>query len=80
MHLQSTEESNNKLNPRSTTTRPDLLLRLLVLWATAPLRPLRVRRLRKLSSDRLRKADLHALNATKSADGVNPYFVHNIYT
>ena len=36
MHLLSTEESNNKLNPCSTTTRPDLQLCLLVLRATAP--------------------------------------------
>ena len=53
MHLLSTEESNNTKSTFYDYTWPDLLLRLLVLRAT---KPMRVRRLRKLSSDRLRKA------------------------
>ena len=56
MHLQSTEESDNKVNPRSMTTRPDLLLRLLVLRATAPFG-----RCACADCAHLRKAEIHAL-------------------
>ena len=52
IHL-SAKESNNKLNPHSTTTRADLLPRFARAAGHRPLRPLRVHKLRKLSSDLL---------------------------
>ena len=76
MHLLSTEESN-KLNPRSTTTWPDLLPRFACAAGHRPLRPLRMHRLCKLSSDRACTKRRSKLCATKSADGVNPHFAHN---
>ena len=79
MHLLSTEESNIKLNPRSTTTRPDLLLRLLVLRVTAPFG--RCACADCANYHRIACAKRRStLCTTKSADGANPHFAHNIYT
>ena len=57
MYLLSTEESDDKLNPCSTTTRPGLLPRLARCGAP-PSSPVG---LRKSSSDGLRKAKIQAL-------------------
>ena len=75
MYLLSMEESDNKLNPRSTTTQPNLLPllarvaghRLLCMCAICARNP-------RIACAKLR----FKLCTTKSADGANPHFAHNI--
>ena len=78
MHLLSMEESNNKLNLRSMTTRSDLLPRFARLRATAPFRRCACAHCANYPRIACTKRR-SKLSATKSADGANPHFAPNVY-
>ena len=72
MYLLSTEESNNKLNPRSTTTRPDLLPRFAHAAGHHPLRQLRDPSFAQLNLQMVRIHTVHLMyNYTISGNTSN---------